>query len=200
MTMNKQELISDVEQKCREIISIEIDLEDLEDPKEVKVLQEKLKKAKEELMYANQKLADFYNKKPALRETYFYLDAFNKVRQKCWDDDDSDNELYRTYNCFTTEKEAQIKAEDILIHRTLENIACRLNDESGIDWNNWRQDKCYILLNTDEDVVLDDATSTDPQQGTIYCTSERFHELAEYEIGEERLKSYLCRGCGYEQN
>ena len=196
--MNKQELISDVEQKCREIVSVKIDLEDLEDPEEVKVLQKKLKKAEEELMHANQKLADFCNKKPEFRQTYFYLDAFNKVRQKCWEDDDSDNELYRTYNCFTTEKEAQIKAEDILIRRTLENIAYRLNDESGIDWNNWEQDKWYILLNTDEGVVLDDATSIDPQQGTIYCTSGRFQDIAEYEIGEERLKSYLCRGCSYE--
>ena len=101
------------------------------------------------------------------------------------------DEHYRGYNIFKTEEEAKQEAEKILVRRQLEYIARRLNKGREIDWNNENQIKYCIRFNFPLDIISICARLHQKLQGTVYCLSDKFKDVAIQEIGEERLKKYL---------
>ena len=94
------------------------------------------------------------------------------------------------YNCFKSEKQAEAEAEKILVRRQLEDIARRLNKGQEIDWNDNNQLKYCIGFDFPFNVINIGALYR-KLQGSVYCLSDEFKDVAIQEIGEERLKKYF---------
>ena len=100
------------------------------------------------------------------------------------------DEHYRGYNIFKTEEEAKQEAEKILVRRQLEDIARRLNKGQKINWNNNNQLKYCIGFDFPLDIISIGAIYR-KLQGSVYCLSDEFKDVAIQEIGKERLKKYF---------
>ena len=81
--------------------------------------------------------------------------------------------------------------EKMLIKRRLEDIARRLNKGQNINWNDDNQIKYCICFNFPLDTISICARLHQKLQGSVYCLSDNFKDVAIQEIGEERLKEYL---------
>ena len=81
--------------------------------------------------------------------------------------------------------------EKMLIKRRLEDIARRLNKGQNINWNDDNQIKYCICFNFPLDTISICARLHRKLQGSVYCLSDNFKDVAIQEIGEERLKEYL---------
>lgn len=129
--------------------------------------------------------------KPINREEYFYVDNVGQVQNAPFNDTERyDNDLYKTFNCFQTRKQAEAEAEKILVGRMLEDIARRLNKGENLDWSNNSQCKYYLYFWLGEELEQHIA-SVRLIQGVVYCLDKNFKDIAIQEIGEERLKKYL---------
>ena len=101
------------------------------------------------------------------------------------------HEHYNTYNCFRTKKQAELEAEKILVRRQLEDIARRLNKGNKIDWDNGKQFKYYICIDSCDNEIIWGREIQYISQGVVYCLDRNFYIAAIQEIGEQRLKKYL---------
>ena len=128
--------------------------------------------------------------KPNSCDAYYYVDAFGNVLSQIETGHYSDNAFWESYNCFPTRKQAEAEAEKILVRRQLEDIARRLNKGQEINWNDNNQLKYNISFDFPLEVINIGALYR-KLQGSVYCLSDKFKDVAIQEIGEERLKKYL---------
>ena len=153
-------------------------------------LQNEINKTKEHLANLENMLTvgECERWKPKEGEVFYFLNGYNELCFKIFKDDVIENTLYKTYNCFQTQEQAEAEAEKILVRRMLEDIARRLNKGEKIDWNNNKR-KYYIELFYNN--ILLDSNAFYKTQGTVFCLDENFKDVAIREIGEERLMKYL---------
>ena len=130
--------------------------------------------------------------KPKDFSPYFYVDSCMKIEQSdFYSDTYIHRERYNTYSTFKTREEAKKEAEKILVRRQLEDIARRLNKGNKIDWNNDKQFKYYICIDSCDNEIIWGREIQYISQGVVYCLDMDFYNVAIQEIGEERLIKYL---------
>lgn len=130
--------------------------------------------------------------KPEDFSPYFYVDSCMKIEQSdFYDDTYIHSERYNTYGTFKTREQAEAEAEKILVRRMLEDIARRLNKGEEIDWNDEKQIKYSIGLDTIDNEIIWDKEARFISQGMVYCLDKDFLNTAIKEIGEGRLIKYL---------
>lgn len=156
-------------------------------------LQNEINKTKEHLANMEKMLKDceYERWKPNIAETYYFVDNDLMVISDDWVNIESQCTLYNTYNCFQTREQAEAEAEKILVRRMLEDIARRLNKGEEIYWDNGKQPKYILLLDTYDGEITFNTVRRFKNQGAIYCLDKNFLDVAIQEIGEERLKKYL---------
>ena len=152
-----------------------------------------IKETKERLTNVEKMLEDCECErwKPNPNEEYYYVNQISATSRAVNDEFDIDAARYRTYNCFRTEEEAKQEAEKILVRRQLEDIARRLNKGNKIDWNNGKQFKYYICIDSCDNEIIWGREIQYISQGVVYCLDMDFCNVAIKEIGEERLIKYL---------
>ena len=153
-----------------------------------------IKKTKEHLANMEKILGkcEYERWKPKDFSTYFYVDSCMKIEEsEFYNDTYIHSERYNTYSTFKTKEEAETEAEKILVRRMLENIARRLNKGNKIDWNNDKQFKYYICIDSRDNEIIWDREVQYISQGVVYCLDINFYNVAIQEIGEQRLKKYL---------
>lgn len=159
-------------------------------------LQNEINKTKEHLANMEKMLAEceYERWKPTKSSIYYAVTEFNNVENIQYWQDDLDKDRYNTYNCFQTREQAEVEAEKILVRRMLEDIARRLNKGKEIDWFDDAQYKFCITEHftkySPQSLELQGMQAI-KNEGTVYCLSEDFLDVAIQEIGEERLKKYL---------
>ena len=156
---------------------------------------DEIEKTKEHLANMEKMLEDkeceYKRWKPKYYDRYYYVsEECAAMESRAWTEYTVD-ERYRRYNVFKTEEEAKQEAEKILVRRMLEDIARRLNKGNKIDWNNDKQFKYYICIDSRDNEILWDREVRYILQGVVYCLDMNFYNVAIQEIGEERLKKYL---------
>ena len=131
-----------------------------------------------------------WNPKPS--QEYYCVDDGNDVRRVNFNTMNAyDRDRIKAYNCFQTREQAETEAEKILVRRMLEDIARRLNKGNKIDWNNGKQFKYYICIDSCDNEIIWGRDIQYISQGVVYCLDRNFYITAIQEIGEERLKKYL---------
>lgn len=151
-----------------------------------------IKKTKEHLTNMEKMLKECDERwKPNSCDAYYYIDAFGNVLSQIETGHYSDNAFWESYNCFQTREQAEAEAEKVLVRRMLEDIARRLNKEQKIDWNDEKQIKYSIGLDTINNEIIWDNEARFISQGMVYCLDMNFYNVAIQEIGEERLVRYL---------
>ena len=131
-----------------------------------------------------------WNPKPS--QEYYCVDGGNIVKRVSFNTMNAyDRDRIKAYNCFQTREQAEQEAEKILVRRMLENIARRLNKGNKIDWNNDKQFKYYICIDSRDNEIIWDREVRYISQGIVYCLDINFCNVAIQEIGEQRLKAYL---------
>ena len=158
-----------------------------------KEILEEIEKTKEHLANMEKMLKECDGRwKPKDFSPYFYVDSCMKIEESnFYNDTYIHSERYNTYSTFKTKEEAQQEAEKILVRRMLEDIARRLNKEQKIDWNEEKQIKYSIGLDTIDNEIIWDKETRFISQGMVYCLDMNFYNVAIKEIGEERLIKYL---------
>ena len=157
------------------------------------ILQE-IEKTKQHLANMEKMLkeCEYERWKPEDFSTYFYVDSCMKIEEsEFYNDTYIHSERYNTYSTFKTKEEAKTEAEKILVRRQLEDIARRLNKDNKIDWNNDKQFKYYICIDSRDNEIIWDREVRYISQGIVYCLDMDFYNVAIKEIGEERLIKYL---------
>ena len=130
--------------------------------------------------------------KPKKSEAYFYIASDGAIEQDWMTEEFSTDEArYNFYNCFKTREQAENEAEKILVRRQLEDIARRLNKGNKIDWDNGKQFKYYICIDSCDNEIIWGREIQYISQGVVYCLDMDFCNVAIKEIGEERLIKYL---------
>ena len=151
-----------------------------------------IEKTKEHLANMEKILEEYSERwKPNSGDAYYYIDAFGNVLSQIETGHYSDNAFWESYNCFQTREQAEQEAEKILVRRMLEDIARRLNKGNKIDWNNNKQFKYYIWINSRDNEISWAGEVSHISQGVVYCLDMDFCNVAIKEISEERLKKYL---------
>ena len=151
-----------------------------------------IKKTKEHLSNMEKMLGEYSERwKPNNCDTYYYIDAFGNVLSQIETGHYSDSAFWKSYNCFKIREQAKQEAEKILVRRMLEDIARRLNNGNKIDWNNDKQFKYYICIDSRDNEIIWDREVRYISQGVVYCLNINFYNVAIQEIGEQRLKAYL---------
>ena len=152
---------------------------------------DEINKTKEHLANMEKMLEEYSERwKPNSCDAYYYVDAFGNVLSQIATGHYSDNAFWESYNCFPTREQAEAEAEKILVRRQLEDIARRLNEGQEIDWNDNNQLKYCIGFDFPLSIISIGALYR-KLQGSVYCLSDEFKDVAIQEIGEERLKKYF---------
>lgn len=152
-----------------------------------------INKTKEHLANMEKMLekCEYEMREPEKGETFYYLNSYNVAIPETWDADCADVAHYNIYNCFKTREQAEAEAEKILVRRTLEDIARRLNKGEKIDWDDEDIKKYFIRFNYYNNRIELDYSFRHKFHGAVYCLNKNFSSVAIQEIGEERLKKYL---------
>lgn len=152
---------------------------------------DEINKTKEHLTNLEQILEEcgYERWKPEPNEEYYYVNQVSEMAKDKNDEDNVDVRRYKAYNCFKTREQAEAEAEKILVRRTLEDIAKRLNKGEKTDWLDNKQPKYYIELYCNK--IITNFYYCHKTQGTVYCLDGNFKDIAIQEIGEERLRDYL---------
>ena len=153
-----------------------------------------IKETKEHLANMEKMLkeCEYERWKPKDFSPYFYVDSCMKIEESNFHNDTYIHSgRYNTYGTFKTKEEAEQEAENILIRRQLEDIARRLNKGNKIDWNNDKQFKYYICIDSRDNEIIWDREDRYISKGIVYCLDINFCNVAIQEIGEQRLKAYL---------
>ena len=152
---------------------------------------DEIKKTKEHLANMEKMLKECNGRwKPELNEEYYYVNQVSVTSRDVNGEFDIDVARYRAYNCFKTKGQAELEAEKILVRRQLEDIARRLNKGQEINWNDDNQLKYCIGFDFPFNIISIGALYR-KLQGSVYCLSDEFKDVAIQEIGEERLKKYF---------
>ena len=145
----------------------------------IQELEQNISNIKEELGKLEEKLKTLKSgvgrQVPKNGDTYYFINF--KVYKDRWANDSFDQQRFNSYNYFKTEEEGQKEIDRRLIKAKLNEIANRLNGGQVINWDSAIQRKYYLNLDSGE--------------GTTYCLSEDFLEVAVDEIGEQVLFDYM---------
>lgn len=161
----------------------------------IQELEQNINSIKEELSKLEEKLKTLKSgagrQMPENGDIYYFIGGVRaSVFENKWTNDSYDQQRFNSYNCFKTVEEAQKEIDRRLIKAKLNEIANRLNDGQVIDWHSAIQRKYY--LNLDYGVTLNLSYSLiNKIEGTTYCLSQDFLEIAIAEIGEECLVKYI---------
>ena len=158
----------------------------------IQELEQNISSIKEELSKLEEKLktlkAGVGRQIPKRGDTYYFINY--KVYKDRWANDSFDQQRFNSYNCFKTEEEAQNEIDRRLIKAKLNEIANRLNGGQVIKWDSAIQRKYYLNLDTEVSLGLS-FSLIDKMEGTTYCLSQDFLEVATEEIGEQELFDYM---------
>lgn len=154
---------------------------------------DEINKTKQHLTNLEKMLKECGNRwKPKYDEQYWYITDYGTVDCILFmPKNQNDDMRFKNYNCFPTREQAQAEAEKILVRRQLEDIAKRLNKGQEIDWSDEDQIKYCIRFNFPLNIISICARLHQKLQGSVYCLSDKFKDVAIQEVGEERLKKYL---------
>ena len=161
----------------------------------IQELEQNISSIKEELSKLEEKLKTFKlrvgRQMPEKGDIYYFLGGTRtSVFEDKWANDSYDQQRFNSYNYFKTEEEAQREIDRRLIKAKLNEIANRLNGGQAIQWNSAIQRKYYLNLDTGVSLILS-FSLIDKMEGTTYCLSEDFLEVAVDEIGEQELFDYM---------
>lgn len=93
-------------------------------------------------------------------------------------------------NCFKTKEETEHMIEKLKVIHELQKFAYE-NNEKEIDWNNFSQNKFYLIYDSDvNNILIDYFTCTRTNSFNIYFTSFEIAKKAIKTIGEDRIKKY----------
>lgn len=155
---------------------------------------DEINKTKEHLANMEKMLkeCEYERWKPIDGKLYYFLDSYGEIiADNFCSADYVDSQRYKNYNCFQTREQAETEAEKVLVRRMLEDIARRLNKGQKIDWNDEKQIKYSIGLDTIDNEIIWDEEVRFISQGMVYCLDRNFKDVAIREVGEERLIKYL---------
>lgn len=93
-------------------------------------------------------------------------------------------------NCFKTKEEAEHMVEKLKVIHELQKFAYE-NNEKEIDWNNFSQNKFYLIYDSDvNNIFIDYFSFTRTNPFNIYFTSFKIAKRAIEAVGEDRIKKY----------
>lgn len=128
--------------------------------------------------------------KPKKGEEYWFIDEcgviFSSTRIN-----DYENAMCAIGNCFQTQEQAEKHLEHLKVETQLRDIAQRLNKGRVIDWEDSKQLKYRLSYDMYDNAIDMGSTNYLKVQGSIYCLSHNFEDVAIQKIGEDRLKKYL---------
>ena len=130
---------------------------------------------------------------PEYEEKYFFVDSCGNIDYKFWEETETDLFRFNTGNCFKTEQEAEEYKENLLIKQQLKDLALELNEGVEIDWKSGEQDKNYLYLDHQTN-VLSMYWARGEQENTTYCLNVDFLDIAKERIGEEKLIKLIKSG------
>ena len=159
----------------------------------VQELEQNINSIKEELSKLEEKLKTLKSgvgrQMPENGDIYYFIGGTTVYKDK-WTNDSCDQQRFNSYNYFKTEEEAQREIDRRLIKAKLNEIANRLNGDQVIKWDSAIQRKYYLNLDTGVSLILS-FSLINKMEGTTYCLSEDFLEVAVDEIGEQELFDYM---------
>lgn len=129
--------------------------------------------------------------KPQISEKYYYISAY-KGGAKCAINagDYIDSFNFSVGNFFKTKEEAEHMIEKLKIINELQKFAYE-NNEKEIDWNNFSQNKFYLIYDSEvNNILVDYFSCTRTNSFNIYFTSFEIAKKAIKTIGEDRIKKY----------
>ena len=161
----------------------------------IQELEQNISSIKEELGKLEEKLKTFKprvgRQMPENGDTYYFIGGTkSRACEDKWANDSYDQPRFNSYNYFKTEEEAQKEIDRRLIKAKLNDIANRLNGGQIINWDSAIQRKYYLNLDTGVSLILS-FSLIDKMEGTTYCLSQDFLEVAVDEIGEQELFDYM---------
>ena len=160
----------------------------------IQELEQNISSIKEELSKLEEKLKTFKlgvaRQMPENGDIYYFIEANGTVYEDKWTNDSFDQQRFYLYNYFKTNEEAQREIDRRLIKAKLNEIANRLNGGQAIQWNSAIQRKYYLNLDTGVSLILS-FSLINKMEGTTYCLSEDFLEVAVDEIGKQELFDYM---------
>ena len=160
----------------------------------IQELEQNISSIKEELSKLEEKLRTFKSgvgrQMPENGDIYYFIEANGTVYEDKWTNDSFDQQRFYLYNYFKTNEEAQREIDRRLIKAKLNEIANRLNGGQAIQWNSAIQRKYYLNLDTGVSLILS-FSLINKMEGTTYCLSEDFLEVAVDEIGKQELFDYM---------
>lgn len=127
--------------------------------------------------------------KPNDGEEYYYIDDEGSINYHFFANDEIDNFLYFSNNCFQTKEEAEFHLEKLKVYYELKNFADENNEE--IDWKNIDQIKYTFLFDYEDDKIVYDNIRFFKRIGSIYFSSKELAKQAIAKVGEDRIKKYL---------
>ena len=161
----------------------------------IQELEQNISSIKEELSKLEEKLKTFKSgvdrQMPENGDIYYFIGGVRaSVFENKWTNDSYDQQRFNSYNYFKTEEEAQREIDRRLIKAKLNEIANRLNGGQVINWDSAIQRKYYFNLDSGVSLGLS-FSLINKVEGTTYCLSRDFLEVAIEEIGEECLVKYI---------
>lgn len=128
--------------------------------------------------------------KPKEKEKYFYIEDCIGVSDDRNVQAPIDYCRFNIGNCFKTKEEAEHILEKLKVIHELQKFAYE-NNEKEIDWNNFSQNKFYLIYDSEvNNILVDYFSSTRTNSFNIYFTSFKIAKRAIEEIGEDRIKKY----------
>jgi len=119
--------------------------------------------------------------RPDMDEVYYYININGEVMNSNWHWKPWDSNLYEMGNCFKTQEEAEIRAQEIKVYNLLKNFS-DANGGENIDWSNRGDEKYYLYYDVLENKFSINAMKYFKDIGLVYFFSE--------EIAEEALRRY----------
>ena len=93
-------------------------------------------------------------------------------------------------NYFKTKEEAEHMVEKLKVIHELQKFAYE-NNEREIDWNNFSQNKFYLIYDSEvNNILVDYFSCTRTNSFNIYFTSFKVAKKAIEAVGEDRIKKY----------
>ena len=129
--------------------------------------------------------------KPKESERYYFIDAYQEgIGNDTNDGTDVDDFRLSIGNYFKTKEEAEHMVEKLKVIHELQKFAFE-NNEKEIDWNNFSQNKFYLIYDSEvNNILVDYFSCTRTNSFNIYFTSFKIAKRAIEEIGEDRIKKY----------
>ena len=161
--------------------------------------KKELLKQRDKLQKELDKLTELINKKdirfkPECWEFYYYLDSSGTIERTYWNNGVFDNHRYNIGNCFKTEQEAYDYKENLITKQQLKDLALELDNGTEVGWNYKGNRKYTIYFSHDSNKLVYDWNWVYRAAGEVYCTNEKFYEVAIERIGEEKLIKLIKSG------